>query len=562
MAEEQARDRGVSMATIVYGVKDLERDLGSVKEIEEHVQDLGMEIEVPGNDEITFDISPNRPDLLDYTGFVRAYRYLLGKSTPDLGKYITHSGAAPSVTVTRSVKGVRPFIAAMVVKNVNLGGGRLKYLINFTEKFSTTYGRKRRKIAMGLHDLEAVRGDLVYDASADGRFMPLGSNDEMTFDEIVERHSKGLEYGYTVVKKGGKALYPYLKDSEKILSMIPIINSKATAVRESTTSLFVDITGIDKKAVERALDILACSFIDSGCEIYKCRISYGNGTEHTPHLGSRRIAVSPAKASSRIGVAMKVKDMPAYAAKAGYEASIEGNKLVVRVPPYRLDVINDQDVIEDIAIGYGYSNIAPSQIFGMDSVGVPHKNSETRIALEELMIGLGYNEALNMHLTNEDINFSKMEIEHHSGTAVEVLESKTEAITMLRTSLLPQLLQNLSESTSERMPQKLFEVGSSFMVEGGKVIEDITIAFLSEHSKANLAEARTVVNYILGKLGMKADLGEGADSSMIGGRTGIVTVNGIRRGAFGELHPKVLSNFGIEEPVVGGEIVISHDVRR
>jgi phenylalanyl-tRNA synthetase beta chain len=100
------------------------------------------------------------------------------------------------------------------------------------------------------------------------------------------------------------------------------------------------------------------------------------------------------------------------------------------------------------------------------------------------------------------------------------------------------------------------------MVEGGKVIEDITIAFLSEHSKANLAEARTVVNYILGKLGMKADLGEGADSSMIGGRTGIVTVNGIRRGAFGELHPKVLSNFGIEEPVVGGEIVISHDVRR
>ena len=550
------------MATITYKINDLERDLGSLKEIEERVQDLGMEIESSDKEEITFDISPNRPDMLDYTGFVRAYRLLLEKGKPDLGRYSVKGAPAMAVIVTRHVKGVRPFIAAMAVKNVDLKGGRLRYLINFTEKFSLTYGRKRKKIAMGLHDLSAVVGDLTYDASAEGRFVPLGTDEEMSFEEIVGRHRKGMEYGGTIARKRGKTLYPYLKDSEKILSMIPIINSKATAVREETSSLLIDITGTDKRSVEKALDILACSLIDSGCEVLPCDIRYEAGTERTPRLGLRSIAVRQAKACSRIGVSMTTHDMQACAANLGYEAKADGRKLEVKVPPYRLDVINDQDVIEDIAIGYGYSKIAPKPIFGADFAGRPHRNSETRIALEGLMIGLGYTEALNMHLTDEEVNFSKMERERAKKSAVEVAESKTEAITMLRTGVLPQLLQNLGGSASERMPQKLFEIGSVFRVEDGKVVEDISIGFLSEHSKANLAESRTVANYIMDMLKINAEVSEARDPALIEGRAGEITVNSKHRGIFGEIHPDVLTNFGIEEPVVGGEIIVSADVKR
>ncbi len=552
------------MATIAFKVKDLERDIGSMKELGERVQDLGMEIEASDGGEITFDISPNRPDMLDYTGFVRAYRQFLGKERPDIGKY--RVGRAPflEVTVMPSVKGVRPFIAAMVVKGVNLKDGRLKYLINFTEKFSITYGRRRKKIAMGLHNLDAVKGNLIYEASHDGRFVPLGSDNETSFAEILERHSKGVEYGYTVARGRGRTMYPYLKDSEKILSMIPIINSKATAVRESTTALFIDITGTDRRAVERALDILACSFIDQGCEVHPCIIKYGSMAEHTPSLGARRIAVSTAKASSRIGVPMTSNEMLAHASKMGYGTKAEGKRAVLELPPYRLDLINDQDVIEDIAVGYGYRNITPKPIFTAGAAGAEHKNPVVRAALEKLMVGLGYTEALNMHLTNEEINFSNMGRKHDEKSAVEVAESKTEAITMLRTSILPQLLQNLGASTSERMPQRLFEVGSVFRVRDGIVVEDITIGFLSEHSKANLAEARTVVNYIIDLLKLKANIKSGNDPSMIEGRTGTVAdgAGAVHRGVFGELHPEVLTKFGIEEPVVGGEIVVEADVKR
>ncbi len=551
------------MATITFKTKDLERDLGGIDRLDERISDYGMEIEEQGKEEMTFDISPNRPDMLDYNGFVRALGYFSGKE-PELGKYDVGKSPALTVTVTPAVRRIRPYIAAMVVKGANLKGDRLKYLINFTEKFSITYGRRRKKIAMGLHNLEAVKGDLVYDAAANEKFVPLGTDREMTFGEILEQHNKGIEYADTVAAKGkrGRAIYPYLRDSEKILSMIPIINSKATEVRDSMSSLLIDVTGTDERTVEKTLDILACSFIDSGCKVLPCRILYNGTAMSTPLLKERTIGIRAADAAKTIGVGISAGDIPGYLGRMGYEAKTEGKKVSARVPPYRLDVINEQDVIEDIAIGYGYRKIIPRPIVAADFSGAPHPNAEVREALDALMLGLGYTEALNTVLTNEDINFSRMGRKQERNATVSVARSKTEAISMLRTSIMPQLLQNLGISTSERMPQRLFEIGSVFRVDNGKVVEEIMIGFLGEHSKANLAEARTVLNYITGRLGMKATIERGSDPSMIEGRCGAVLIGGKRRGIFGELHPEALSKFGIEEPVVGGELIINADAMR
>ena len=73
------------------------------------------------------------------------------------------------------MKRCRPFIAGFVVKGADLRGNRIKELMNFQEKLHDTYGRKRKKMAIGIHDLDKIEGDLVYDAAKDGKMTPLGA---------------------------------------------------------------------------------------------------------------------------------------------------------------------------------------------------------------------------------------------------------------------------------------------------------------------------------------------------------------------------------------------------
>ncbi len=148
-----------------------------------------------------------------------------------------------------------------MVKGVDLSGNSLKNLVNFSEKFCDTYGRKRKKMSMGLYDFDTISGPLVYDASREGEFIPLGSGKKETFKEIIQTHEKGLEYSEILAKS--KA-YPYLMDAKNILALIPIVNSEATKVTQKTKNILIDVTASTRHAAESAINLFACSFMDAG----------------------------------------------------------------------------------------------------------------------------------------------------------------------------------------------------------------------------------------------------------------------------------------------------------
>jgi phenylalanyl-tRNA synthetase beta chain len=117
-----------------------------------------------------------------------------------------------------------------------------------------------------VYDLDTLSGDVFhYDAvDPDGiRFVPLGysPNDpdaQMTPREILENHKTGQAYAHLLkpLKK-----YPLLRDGAgTVLSMPPIINSESTRVTGKTTSFFVDVTGLSRRTVDRALNVIVTSF--------------------------------------------------------------------------------------------------------------------------------------------------------------------------------------------------------------------------------------------------------------------------------------------------------------
>ena len=161
----------IFVATIKFRMDDLSGAFGS-KDLEETINKLGMGVEEIKEGEITLDITPNRPDLLDINGLARAMAQFAGKRVPKEKFYSIGNSPILNINVTKDVKSVRPYIGAVVAKNLDLKGNKLVYFINFLDKIGDTYGRKRKKIATGMLDLDNVKGDVIYDAAPDGKFKP------------------------------------------------------------------------------------------------------------------------------------------------------------------------------------------------------------------------------------------------------------------------------------------------------------------------------------------------------------------------------------------------------
>ena len=404
---------------------------------------------------------------------------------------------------------------------------------------------------MGLHDLSKVEGNLRYDAKIEGRFVPLNGKREMSFKEIMNTHAKGIEYANTV--KG--SLYSVLEDEKGILSLIPIINSDRTKVTSNTKDMLIDITGTSQYIVEKAADMFACMFIDLGGDVKRVRIKYGRRSVLTPEMESRVIEIKPRDIEEQIGASIGFNNILSLATKMGYKAVFVNRRIRFFVPPYRFDIINEQDIIEDIAIAYGYSYIHPIPILTVASGGRLEEKTKLNRKLTTLMLGLGFTETNNNYLTNERMNFKNMLIEEKPH--VQIKEAKTENISMMRTWLLPSLLNVLGSSSHESMPQKVFELDLVFNISEDKVIESHHLAGLAVSPKANFNDIKAIVSSLMHALGIEFKVSEEKIGSFIEGRCARIESNSIR-GFFGELHPQVLNNFGIGEPAIAFELELPY----
>jgi phenylalanyl-tRNA synthetase beta chain len=550
------------MAIVNFELEDLAIFGIAKQDISNVVDRLGMSLEAMDEKSVSIDITPNRPDMLDIVGFARASSFILGKKVPQEKHYSIKNGAIMQVKVERAVKGVRPFIGIAIIKNANLKGNRLKNLINFTEKFCETYGRKRKKIAIGLHNLDVIRGPLTYTASADEEFIPLGYKTKMKFKDIIKKHEKGIEYS-NMFNDGKK--YPFLRDTKNILAFIPIINSELTRVTENTQNILIDVTGTSQNSVDDALALISCSFIDSKAEIYQCEVDYGGKKLVTPKLSYKNIKLKRTKAEKTLGVYMEENRIINLANRMGSVAAKYGSYMLMYVPPYRLDMFNEQDMIEDIAIAYGYDKIEPMPVVGV-SFGLADESNENANRTSRLMIGMGFSEAINPYLTNGNLNFNSLGRKGDENSIISVAYAKTESITMLRTALIPWLMQNLGNSTNDKMPQRLFEIGKVFYMDGDNIVECTNLGIVSEHSKANYSEIKSVVEKVLMSMGAKGyELKELKDAAFIDGRAARIIMDNEEVGHFGEINPRVLENFKLEEPVIAAEIkferCVSHPVK-
>ncbi|MEW6328478.1 MAG: phenylalanine--tRNA ligase subunit beta [Candidatus Micrarchaeota archaeon] len=503
---------------------------------------LGTPVEETKGDAFFVEVTPNRVDLLSVEGMGRALSSFLGVRA-GLREY----SARPSgieLFVDKSVQEVRPFIVGAVVRDLKIDDKTVKSLMQVQEKIHDTFGRKRKKIAIGVHNLDVLAPPFYYKAVKphEVRFVPLDMRKEMDLGEVLRGHPKGVDYAH-ILK--GHPRYPVIIDSKNnVLSFPPIINGELTRVTERTRNLFIDMTGTHFWALNAALNILCTSLADRGGEVLSVKI----GGKTFPDLKTKTMKTSVARLNALLGSKFSSSDAKKLLERMGYGVGASGDELDIKIPCYRTDVFDEVDIFEDAAIAFDYNRFEPT-LPNFFSIGEKKEDALART----VMVGLGFVEAVCWTLTNSKTNFEDMLAARHP--CVEISNPLTKDFTMVRTWLLPSLLGVLRENRHEKMPQRLFEVGEAVLLEK-QAVQVKKLCAVSTHANATFSDMKSVVEAVLHELGMRCEMRSGSHPSFITGRAATISRGARQIGIFGEIHPQVIRNFDLEQPVAAFEIEI------
>ncbi len=502
----------------------------------------------------------NRPDLWSVEGLARGLQGYL-KFKKGLKKYSAGKSII-EVNVNPKLINIRPYICCSIVKDVHLTDKSIRGLMHLQDKLDQTYGRSRQKTSIGIYDFNLITPPLEYTVAKPDqvRFVPLGFTEELSLNEILERHPKGLEYGYIVKNH---SVYPILVDSKnKPLSFPPVINSNYLGkITEDTKDLLVEVTGTIHQTVLNTLNLVTLNLIDLGGKAFSATINYPAKSGYkqknieTPNFSNRCMQLNVEYANRLLGLKLSAKQICELLCIAGFGLEkTTREKVSVLVPCYRIDVMHQVDLIEDIAIAYGYNKMEPLWR-ELPTTGYAKADQRLLDISREFILGLGFQEVLNYTLTNQENLFDKMNIERQ--TVVELSNPKIVTMTCLRNWLLPSLIEFLSNNQSVEFPQKIFELGKVTLHDEEsetKTRNEEWLCAVSTHATAGFSEAKSALESFFMNFGVEWQIKESNHPSFIEGRVGNIIIDNQIVGVVGELSPKVLDAWKLENPVAGFEV--------
>jgi phenylalanyl-tRNA synthetase beta chain len=277
----------------------------------------------------------------------------------------------------------------------------------------------------------------------------------------------------------------------------------------------------------------------------------------TPDLKPKRITLDMDRVRRLSGIDLKKKEIKRLLLESRYDVESKGGKFLVSFPPYRQDIMHQVDVIEDIIISYGYSRIEPV-IPKISTIGGQTPMNEFSRRVSNIMTGLGSQEVLSYILTSRDNIAKRMDLEVSKLIEVENPISKNWSV--FRTWIIPSLIELMGKNTNREYPQNVFEIGEVVILDEKAETRSrnpTRLAWTLAGSEANFTKAKQGFDFLMGNLGIEYKTEEADHPSFIPGRVGRVSVKGRKIAYIGEIHPKVLDNFRIEQPVCAFEINLS-----
>ena len=519
------------------------KDKISKEELTEKIPYLGLDIEEQNDEYIKIEYNPNRPDYSTDYGLARSLNSFLDFET-EYSKYDIHESDFV-INVDKSTKEVRQYIVAAVIKDIKLDDETIRQIITMQEDLHNGIGRKRKKVAIGIHNLDVIKSPLEYITVDDSfSFIPLNKDSNMTVKEILNSEL-GNQYANILT---GNNRYPIIRDSNKqVLSFPPIINGDLTRLDSKTTNLFIDVTGTDLNALCNALSVLFTTLSDAGGKVYSVKINSDEYKMKTPEIREEIMEVEIEYVKSLLGLELSEKEIIEYLRRCRISAKIAGNKVIVKTEPFRFDLIHPVDVIEEIGLGYGIHNLKPT-LPGSDMTGGFDQKQQFLDKTRDVLTGLGLIEIMTIGLISEDM-LEKSEMS--TNNLLKIVDTKSIEHEILKNSNVPAILKTFSKNIHKKYPQRIFEISKVFSKKDGEIYEHYQLTVGLAHAAVNFTEASSYLN-AFGKQLRDIDLLTKANENELfvrGRGAEIINEKGNKIGIVGEINPQILENFALRTPI-------------
>ena len=539
------------MPTIIIDRKIFDKAVGKKltdEKLKDRISMMGTDLEKVDKKEITAEIFPNRPDMLSAQGFARAFSSFIGVKT-GLRKYnVKKSGY--KIIVDKSLPKQWPYALACIVKGLKFDDEKIKEVIQIQEKIGMTMMRKRKKGGIGLYPLEKIKFPVKFVGMKpeDIKFRPLEYPTQLNGRQILSKHPTGREYGHLVE---GWDKYPvFVDDNGTIMSMPPIINSHDVGkIDETTTEVFLEITGNDFNILQYGINIIVTALADMGGEIYSIECIMQDGKKvQIPNLDASEMKIDINYCNKWLGLNLKENELKKLLEKMGYGYS---NKKVL-VPSYRPDVMHQVDLFEDIAIAYGYEKFVPN-IPNLATIGEENQFEVFKQKIANILIGLGLMELNTYNMSSKENQCDKM---NASIDLIDVDNAVNIDYNVLRAWVIPSLLEVYAVNRHREYPQMIFDIGTIF--KKGKtdtgIITNDRLAVGLCNTNADYTKIKQVMDYLMRMLGIEYKAEETEHKSFIPGRAARISVKGKEVAYIGEISPEVLSKWDLIVPVSAFEL--------
>ena len=504
-------------------------------------------------------------------GLARAIRVFLEKTEDIASKLLPkYQVIIPEEIVTLKVAPetarIRPFVVAAILRNIRFTQAAYESFIDLQDKLHNGIGRRRQIVSMGTHDLDSVQGPFTYEAVVPERisFIPLNQEalvDGLGMMTLYETDNK-LKKFLPLIRDS--SVYPVIYDSTRtVMSVPPIINSDHSKISLNTRNVFIEITATDETKALVALNTITIEFSQYCDEPSKAveavKIIYPDGrTVITPDFSDREEIVDVEYINRCIGIKLSGQEMIGYLKRMFVESEVisSGEQLRVFVPPHRSDIFHACDIMEDVAIAYGFNRIPQSIPKSSTIASAFPLNKLTDLLRREVAL-VGFSEVLTLTLCSHKENFEYLKRSDPGNEAVVLSNPKTIEYEVVHTSLVPEMLKTIASNKKMPLPIKVFQIADVVLQDpstdvGARnerrlaaVICDLNSGFEVIHGLLDRVMQMVGIKMSTDSMGNGYSIKPSSIPMYFPGRQAEVIYQGKVIGSFGIVHPEVLEKFDV-----------------
>lgn len=524
---------------------------------------------------LDIEITPNRPDCLSIIGMAR-----------ETAATFRTPVKLPEIKIENEVEDIKDYMDSIEIEDENLCNRYYGRVIKDVKIQASPYWMQKRLMDVGIRPINNIVDVTNYVMMEMGQPLHAFDYDKLAGKKIIVKRAEDGKVFTTLDDEERKLTNEMLMicDSENEVAIAGVMGGGNSEVSDETKTIFLEsanFNGRNIRLTAKALGMrtdasakfekdLDPGMVDKACD-RACQLieTIGAGTivkgqidtypvKRTPW----EVSVRPERVEKLLGTQISVDDMVEILNYLQIESKIENGVIVSTIPTYRNDIKIEADLIEEIGRINGFDGIEPKPFLGPLTKGDKSDSRKIEDLIKEVLHGQGLNEITTYSFISPKA-YDKIELPQDSikRKVVKIINPLGEDFSVMRTTLMPNMLEVLSKNYKHGVEKAwAYELGNSFIPTNEELLtlphEIKTLCVGLYGNDVDFFNMKDMVEKILVRLGIEGCeySAEKLNTAFHPGRTANLTRNNQLLGTLGEVHPKVLENYGIKERVYVAEI--------